>query len=454
MKSRRALKGRLWVEALESRLVPTVTSTNWSGYAVTAPADTVTAVSGSWIVPTVTGKVTAYSSSWVGIDGYSSSTVEQLGTEADTSRRGAATYYAWYEMYPNASVEINMTIHPGDTITASVTYNSGVYTLKMADGTQSFSITKSNSTFQRSSAEWIMEAPSSNRGVLPLADFGTETFSASSATIGGISGPITNATWTGTQVEQINMVTNSGSALDSTSALNAAGTGFTVTYTGSTKSSNLASNNHSGVGRFRDTNLPASQQAATLGVTGSTQAEGSINAELAAFLLSQSGLRSLPAFPSAATLSLAGTLPSTLVSPVLPPASIAQASQAPGMFMAIPDSGRPVEPVVPPMNEPGNQGAPDTNPDAVVPILTPAYSPSNAGSASGMGDQSNDDGFLQARWVPVAPEEEVRTVSGPAAVIGSTVEPAAALFLTFALGSTRGLAVEERAERRQRPSLH
>ena len=47
-------------------------STNWSGYAVTASTSAVTKVQGSWTVPTVTGTSTAYSSFWVGIDGFNS----------------------------------------------------------------------------------------------------------------------------------------------------------------------------------------------------------------------------------------------------------------------------------------------------------------------------------------------------------------------------------------------
>ena len=55
--------------------IATTTSSNWSGYAVetnlnSPQSNSVTAVSGSWTVPTVTGTGTAYSAIWVGIDGY------------------------------------------------------------------------------------------------------------------------------------------------------------------------------------------------------------------------------------------------------------------------------------------------------------------------------------------------------------------------------------------------
>jgi hypothetical protein len=241
----------LYLEKLEDRALlssvqplpiwHTAYSTNWSGYAaetnLTTPAsNAVTAVSGSWTVPTVTGTSTRYSSVWVGIDGYSSGSVEQLGTEQDTSRSGAS-YYAWYEMYPNPSYEITtMTISPGNSISASVTYTSAGYVLAMTDNTthQSFSITQST-TAARSSAEWIVEAPSSYSGVLPLANFGTAKFSGAQATISGVTGAIDNSSWQNTAID---METSSGSLLDQTSALTDTTTApitssFSVTYSGS-----------------------------------------------------------------------------------------------------------------------------------------------------------------------------------------------------------------------------
>src|SRR5262245_29641818 len=75
------------------------TSTNWSGYAVTG--GTYTTVSASWTQPAVNCSVTptGWSSFWVGLDGNTSNTVEQTGSEADCSS-GRAVYSAWYEMYP------------------------------------------------------------------------------------------------------------------------------------------------------------------------------------------------------------------------------------------------------------------------------------------------------------------------------------------------------------------
>jgi hypothetical protein len=235
------LEGRALLSSVQAQPIwDTVTSTNWSGYAAetnlsTPASNAVTSVSGSWTVPTVTGKTNAFSSVWVGIDGYSSSSVEQLGTEQDTSKSGAATYYAWWEMYPNPSVQItSMTISPGNSISASVTYSSSGFTLQITDNTnhQSFSTTQTSTTAVRSSAEWIVEAPSSFSGVLPLANFGTANISGAQATINGTTGAIDNSSWQNTA---INMVSKSGSPLDQTSGLTDTSntSSFSVTYTGS-----------------------------------------------------------------------------------------------------------------------------------------------------------------------------------------------------------------------------
>jgi hypothetical protein len=222
-------------------------STNWCGYAVTASNGAVSKVQGSWVVPAVTGTSTAYSSFWVGIDGYSSSTVEQIGTDSDISN-GRPTYYAWYEFYPSPMYQIRaLTIHPGDVMTAAVTYTGSIrgmfgrtnslFTVTITDTTtaKSYTTTGTVSNAARSSAEWIAEAPSSYRGVLPLANFGTANFGFDNtavtgtcyATIGGTSGQISSFT---SAVQQITMVTSKSVTKASPTALSVDGTSFQVTW--------------------------------------------------------------------------------------------------------------------------------------------------------------------------------------------------------------------------------
>ena len=158
------------------------TSTNWSGYAVTGGR--YTSVSASWTEPSVTcSGATAYSSFWVGLDGDTSGTVEQTGTDADCSG-STPQYYAWYEMYPKFPTNLRNPVQPGDHLTATVTTDgNGRFTLTLSDTTRGWT----NSTSARlksaklASAEVIAEAPSSSGGVLPLANFGAVSFSGAKA---------------------------------------------------------------------------------------------------------------------------------------------------------------------------------------------------------------------------------------------------------------------------------
>jgi Peptidase A4 family len=161
------------------------TSTNWSGYAVTGTS--YTSVSANWTQPAVNCSVTptGWSSFWVGLDGDTSNTVEQTGTEADCSS-GRPVYSAWYEMYPKFPVNFSNPVSAGDRFTGSVTTDGrGSFTLTLVDSTKGWTQTNVARLkhAQLSSAEVIAEAPSSSGGVLPLADFGTVGFS--SATVNG-----------------------------------------------------------------------------------------------------------------------------------------------------------------------------------------------------------------------------------------------------------------------------
>jgi len=153
-------------------------STNWSGYV--ASGTTFNSVSGSWVQPTGTcTKGQQYAAFWVGIDGNTSGTVEQIGTDSDCLN-GLPRYYAWYEMYPAASVTIpGFVVVPGSTYSASVTYDSGsnMFHLTISGGSNStFNVSFPASGQSRSSAEWIAEAPSIGGHILDLTDFGTVNF--------------------------------------------------------------------------------------------------------------------------------------------------------------------------------------------------------------------------------------------------------------------------------------
>jgi len=215
------------------------TSGNWSGYAVTGGTGSITGVKGSWVVPEIQGPCQPsdrnFASFWVGIDGFSSATVEQLGTDSDCVR-GVPTYFAWIEIFPFRSFTIQtVSVSPGDVVSAEVSFASGRFTLAMTNETtaETFRTSVRFPFARRRSAEWIAEAPSGSAGTLPLANFGTVGFGAdntgvngtNAATVNGVSGPIGSF---GNAVQEITMETSRGVDKAVPSALSGDGSSFSV----------------------------------------------------------------------------------------------------------------------------------------------------------------------------------------------------------------------------------
>jgi hypothetical protein len=128
--------------------------------------------------------------------------VEQIGTDSDCSN-GSPSYYAWYEFYPDDAYYAPglMNLHPGDVMAALIFYNfNGTFTATIVDETTRASYTTTftpnglTGTPQRSSAEWIAEAPccSNQGGVLPLADFGVINFGQDTTDIIGTNSAAAN----------------------------------------------------------------------------------------------------------------------------------------------------------------------------------------------------------------------------------------------------------------------
>ena len=128
-------------------------------------------------------------SNWVGLDGFNSCTVEQLGT-ISWCFQGTPTYFTWYEMFPAGTVEVGTTLKPGDKITASVTRTGTSYALKLTDSTTSgnnISVTKTCAlaTCVDTSAEWISERPSFSIGIVPQAHYNAFKLTSGSVTANG-----------------------------------------------------------------------------------------------------------------------------------------------------------------------------------------------------------------------------------------------------------------------------
>ena len=208
-----------------------VESTNWSGYADTGSGfKTVTA---TWKEPTGhCGSGTSLAAFWVGIDGFSSDSVEQDGTLIECSG-GTPVYFTWWEMFPTNDVQVvGETLVPGDLINASVTRSGDSYKLSVKDPTHpanSFTTTQTCSDCANSSAEWIAEAPSSSSGVEPLSDFGTWSPYAATVATTSKTGVISSFT-----DDEITMADSSGNVEAQPGKLGSNGKYFTVTWKRST----------------------------------------------------------------------------------------------------------------------------------------------------------------------------------------------------------------------------
>jgi len=153
-----------------------------------SPKGFVTGVSGSWVVPEVTLSYDSFSATWVGIGGQYDESLIQTGTEHYSSN-GSVGYIAWYELLPADSVELNMTLLPGDVMRASISLQNAatkIWLIEISDATNGQTFSRSISyASSMLSAEWIVERPTVNNFLYPLADFGRISFSDCSATMSG-----------------------------------------------------------------------------------------------------------------------------------------------------------------------------------------------------------------------------------------------------------------------------
>jgi hypothetical protein len=174
--------------------LPTI-SENWSGYAATS-AKKFNYVHSLFVQPKVTcpGKANQWTSNWVGLDGFTTDTVEQDGTYGFCGGKNHTTpeYEAWYEMFPAFSANV-FKVKPGDVIDESVKYTGGKFNLTIGDvnSGKHFTIIKPCASCQRASAEWIIERPALCNNtetkcfLTALADYHTATMGQAQAQVAG-----------------------------------------------------------------------------------------------------------------------------------------------------------------------------------------------------------------------------------------------------------------------------
>jgi len=232
--------------------------------------NSVTSVSGSWVVPRVSvpsgfnSSGTFGSSIMVGIFGPGTDT-ESVGT-TQWVVNGVPSYVAWWEMWSSVTQQpqqniTSMTVAPGDSITGSVLYissgpHAGQFELTITDTSRSndsFTTYQTSSATQaplatRSAADWVVISPTftDTTTIATQPDFGEVTFTNATAEIDGVSGPIYSSQqgdpW---QAEAWNMTsdgTSSGVNFDTTSTLTPSGGGFAVVYNTSETATSSSNN--------------------------------------------------------------------------------------------------------------------------------------------------------------------------------------------------------------------
>jgi hypothetical protein len=163
-----------------------VLSDNWGGYLAGRKGVKFRYIKATFFVPYLDCASTpsSYSGHWVGLDGAGSPTVEQDGILAACNGT-KPQYSAWYEMFPFPPVYSTMKVSPGNSIVASVFYDtrSREFTLSVTNTTTGVRYTRvkacqAHVSCQRLSAEAISEAPSNGSSVLPLSNFRAMSFSS------------------------------------------------------------------------------------------------------------------------------------------------------------------------------------------------------------------------------------------------------------------------------------
>jgi len=225
----------------EAQGTPALHSPNWSGYVVVACSTCkLRYVTATWTIPAAScasSPPTAMADFWVGLDGETSGSTEQIGT-ADSCTNGQPSYFAWYQMYPAQPIVAygpgrwSYDVNAGDLISASVYYDAaaGWWQLTLDDHTSGLAVTTDQPCppgiqCDNADAEVIAEAPNAGAN-LPLADFGAVTYSSIGITSrnGTRGGMASNPLWT---VRPINLIGATGTTLASPGPVRAVGTAFT-----------------------------------------------------------------------------------------------------------------------------------------------------------------------------------------------------------------------------------
>ncbi|HWB22554.1 MAG TPA: G1 family glutamic endopeptidase [Gaiellaceae bacterium] len=185
----------------------------WSGYAVTGKDISYTSISGTWAEPVMhckAGDAPALSAAWIGLGGLTTTSLQQVGVDANCDAKGRAAYFAWFEILPDVAHTIPEQIRSGDVIAATVKrIGLALLELRVQNQTRHWTFDRKITwgTADVSSAEWIVEAPFSCKRFTcqssRLANFGSVSFHNVAAVGNGHRGSLADPAWTTTQINLV-----------------------------------------------------------------------------------------------------------------------------------------------------------------------------------------------------------------------------------------------------------
>ena len=188
----------------ETTLEPYILSNNWCGYIIEDNFEdpsphSIDNVGGTWEVPALNPTdENTYCAIWVGIDGFNSPSVQQMGTSHNWVN-GQQINFAWFQLFPSSGFYLpSFPVEIGDAIGVFIQHlNDDLFFLYIINYTKNvFAKVPERASHaplaQRISAEWILERPTQDDSFLPLADFNTFPFFKCMATVKGVLTPIFN----------------------------------------------------------------------------------------------------------------------------------------------------------------------------------------------------------------------------------------------------------------------
>ncbi len=210
-------------------------SSNWSGY-ITQDGSSYSGVSGTFVMPQLSYSSTlAANATWVGIGGRTTSDLIQAGVYEIANADGA-TYQAWYELLPDNSTSVDLSVHPGDSVSVAILETSqDTWNIVISNNTTGKQFEKTvtyNSSL--SSAEWIQERPEVDGSFSNLSGFTPVQFTGATVVKNGVRVNLAQA-----NAQIVNMIdAPTNLALAVPSPIDTTGTSFTVNRTSATVSPN------------------------------------------------------------------------------------------------------------------------------------------------------------------------------------------------------------------------